>query len=76
MINNRTIYDVEEEKIMFINTFLIEQCQKIDPHLNLATLPESGKLMGVQLQDEQYQYFYNKKIPLLFVDLKLLIDGV
>jgi hypothetical protein len=76
MIKNRTIYDVEEETIAFINEFLIDQCLEIEPNLNVEELAVTGKLTGVQLQEEQYQYFYNKKIPLLFVDLKLLIDGV
>lgn len=76
MIKNRTIYDVEEETIVFINEFLIDQCLEIEPNLNVKELAVTGKLTGVQLQEEQYQYFYNKKIPLLFVDLKLLIDGV
>lgn len=76
MIKDRTIYDIEEEKISFINEFLIDQCLKIEPDLDVKQLAVTGKLIGIQLQGEQYQYFYNKKIPLLFVDLKLLIDGV
>jgi len=76
MIKDRTIYDIEEEKISFINEFLIDQCLKIEPDLDVKQLVVTGKLIGIQLQGEQYQYFYNKKIPLLFVDLKLLIDGV
>jgi len=76
MTNDRTIYDIEEEKIIFINEFLIDQCLKIEPNLNVKTLAVDKKLTALQLQGEQYQYFFNEKIPLLFIDLKLLIDGV
>ncbi len=76
MTNERTVYDIEEEKITFITKFLIEQCLEIEPDLDLETLGSSGKLLAIQLPNEQYQYFFNKKIPLLYLDLKLLIDGV
>lgn len=74
--DRRTIYDVEEEVILFINEFLIEQCLSIEPDLDITTLAKDKKLMAMELEGEQYQYFFNKKTPLLFIDLKLLIDGV
>jgi hypothetical protein len=76
MTSQRTILHVEEEKIEFINKFLIEQCLKVDPNVDLNTLAETKKLTAIEVAEEQFQYFYNGKIPLLFIDLKLLIDGV
>lgn len=76
MTKERTVYDIEEEKVLFINKFLIEQCLKLEPDLDIETLGKSGKLLAIQMPNEQYQYFFNKKIPLLYLDLKLLIDGV
>jgi|AntDeeMetagen681_2_1112603.scaffolds.fasta_scaffold10274_3 hypothetical protein len=76
MTKDRTIYDIEEEKIIFINEFLIDQCLQIEPNLDVSKLAADKKLTALQLQGEQYQYFFNEKIPLLFIDLKLLIDGV
>jgi hypothetical protein len=76
MTKDRTIYDIEEEKIIFINEFLIDQCLQIEPNLDVSKLTADKKLTALQLQGEQYQYFFNEKIPLLFIDLKLLIDGV
>jgi hypothetical protein len=76
MTKDRTIYDIEEEKIIFINEFLIDQCLQIEPNLDVSKLAADKNLTALQLQGEQYQYFFNEKIPLLFIDLKLLIDGV
>ena len=76
MTDERSIFDIEEEKIIFINQFLIDQCLQMEPDLKVEELSKNGKLLGMQLPNEQYQYFFNNKIPLLYIDLKLLIDGV
>ena len=76
MAKKRTIYDVDEEKIEFINKFIIDKCLKIEPNIDVTKLITAQKITAIELKGEKYQYFFNNKIPLLFVDLKLLIDGV
>lgn len=71
---SRTIFDVGEEQIDFINEFLVDVCLEIDPEMTKKKL--NGNLKAVVLEDEVYSYFLYEKIPLLTVDLKLLIDGV
>ena len=71
----RTIYDVDEEQIEFINNFLMEQCVKVQPDLDISKIGSSKKLMAIELENKEYHYFFDKT-PLLVVDLKLLIDGV
>ena len=65
-----------EEKIIFINQFIIELCQKIDPKLDVPTLNETKRLVAIQTEPHCFQYFLDRKYPLMFLDLKLLIDGV
>lgn len=69
----RTIYDVEEGKIEFISQYLVDICKAIDPTLNESNL--KGRITALELEHEQYYYILDQKIPLLFVDLNLLIDG-
>ena len=75
MNKKRTIYDVGEEQIEFINNFLMEQCVKVQPDLDISKIGSSKKLMAIELGNKEYHYFFDKT-PLLVVDLKLLIDGV
>lgn len=74
-MTNRSIYEVGEEAILFINEFLIDQCLQIDPQLHIETLGKSGRLQAIQLENEQFQYFFDNT-PLMLLDLKLVLDGV
>lgn len=75
-MTDRIIHDVEEEKIILINDFLIDLCLAIDPELTVESLRDEGSILGIQLPDEKYIYMFRQKYPLLVVDLKLLMDGV
>lgn len=73
---SRTIYDIEEEKINFINDFLVDVCLTVYPEMTPEDLHEKEKLTAVMLEDGIYTYFLDRKTPLLCIDLNLLIDGV
>lgn len=74
MTNERSILDLDEEVLDFINDFLIDQALTIEPELDVKNLAVSRDLIGLQASDKEIFYFY-KNTPLLFLDLNLLIDG-
>jgi hypothetical protein len=71
--NDRTIYDVDEEQISFISQFLIDLAKAIDPNITEDSV--QSRLTALELPNGKYEYFLDKKFPLLSVDLNLLIDG-
>lgn len=72
-INERTIYDVDEEQIAFVSNYLVDICKAIDPTITEENV--KGRITAIQLPNEKYEYFFDKKVPILTVDLKLLMDG-
>lgn len=74
MTNVRSILDVDEEVLDFINDFLVDQCLQIKPDVDVKELGASRKLIGVQTNEKELYYFFNNT-PLLYIDLNLLIDG-
>ena len=77
MINAKYNFEnLGEEKLIFINQYIIDVCQKIDPKLDVNSLSDSKRLTAVQGNDHQFHYYFDRKYPLLFLDLKLLIEGV
>lgn len=65
-----------EERLIFINQFIIDLCQQIDPKLDVNSIGDSKRLTAIQGNYHQFHYYFDRKYPLLFLDLKLLIDGV
>lgn len=74
--NGRSLNDLDEEVIIFLNKFLIDQCIQIQPDITAKKLVEERKLLALECANEQWYYFFDKKVPLLYLDLNLLIDGV
>ena len=73
---SRTIYDIKEEQLDFINQYIADVCNAIYPQMTEEDLLQEGKLVAVSMEEGIYNYFLDKKTPLLCVDLNLLIDGV